>query len=258
MPDPRHSPHMGPTAWFPLHPGGSIIGSAAVVAAILAVAAVFVVFVLVAVAHAATVSVSIDTTIHGPEGNRAALHAPVTPESIGLVTGALCQVQAVGFNQSSVHADNDVEVGDQAGFVTLADVEAVAGKITNADGLLVLPPLISFVLVMGPDEVYSGGLRVDLDCTDEPPTTTTTVATTTTTTPPDVTTTTGPPTATTTSTEPPPVGPPETGGGACADGGCAAGPLALALGAISGQAGRVVLALSVLGGIALILSLRRR
>ncbi len=243
MPDPRHSPHTGPTAWFPLHPGGSIIGSAAVVAAILAVAAVFVVFVLVAVAHAATVSVSIDTTIHGPEGNRAALHAPVTPESIGLVTGALCQVQAVGFNQRSEHPDNDVEVGDQAGFVTLADVEAVAGKITNADGLLVLPPLISFVLVMGPDEVYSGGLRVDFDCTDEPATTTTTtVATTTTTTPPDVTTTTGPPTVTTTSTEPPPVGPPETGGGACADGGC--GPNGLLVAGLMALIGT-----GILGGI---------
>ena len=163
--------------------------------------------------------VSIDTIKRAPERAAVSLREPTTPESLGLEVGAMCNVHAVGFNQSSPHPGNDVQVGDASAFVTLADVEAYPDKLTEADGLLVLPALISYVLIMGPDGVYSGGLNVIFDC---PETSTTTAPTTTTTTPDESPTTTTTTTQTTTSTtSPPPVDAPETGGGACAGGACA-------------------------------------
>ncbi len=172
-------------------------------------------------------SVSIDTIVHAPEGSLRTLREPTTPESLGLEVGALCGVSAVGFNQSSPHDGNNVEIGDASAFVTLIDVESEPGKTTIANGLLVLPPLISFVLRMGPDGVYSGGLSVVFDCPETP---TTTAPTTTTTTPGESpTTTTTTPQTTTSTTEPPPVDAPQTGGGACAGGACAPAILTAAL-----------------------------
>ncbi len=163
---------------------------------------------------AAEASVSIDTIKRGPEGAAMTLREPVTPESLGLEVGALCNVSAVGFNQESPHDGNDVEVGDASAFVTLIDVESEPGKTTIAVGVLVLPPLISFVLRMGPDGIYSGGLSVVFDCPETP---TTTAPTTPTTTPNESPTTTTPtPQTTTSTTEPPPVGGPPAGGGATA------------------------------------------
>ena len=163
--------------------------------------------------------VSIDTIKRAPEGAAVSLREPTTPESLGLEVGAVCSVSAVGFNQSSPHLNDDVQVGDASAFVTLADVEAYPDKMTEADGVLVLPALISYVLIMGPDGIYSGGLNVIFDCPETP---TTTAPTTTTTTPDESpTTTTTPPQTTTSTTSPPPVDAPEAGGGACADGACA-------------------------------------
>ncbi len=165
-------------------------------------------------ALAQSASVSIDTIKRGPEGAAMTLREPVTPESLGLEVGASCNVSAVGFNQESPHDGNNVEVGDASAFVTLIDVESEPGKTTIAAGVLVLPPLISFVLRMGPDEVYSGGLSVVFDCPETPTTTTPTTTTTTPNVSPTTTTTT--PQTTTTTTTPPPVDAPETGGGAMA------------------------------------------
>ena len=165
-------------------------------------------------ALAQSASVSIDTIKRGPEGAAMTLREPVTPESLGLEVGASCNVSAVGFNQESPHDGNNVEVGDASAFVTLIDVESEPGKTTIAARVLVLPPLISFVLRMGPDEVYSGGLSVVFDCPETPTTTTPTTTTTTPNVSPTTTTTT--PQTTTTTTTPPPVDAPETGGGAMA------------------------------------------
>ncbi len=184
--------------------------------AIMVIAIVAGIILIAEIARAQSASVSIDTIVFAPEGAAVSLREPTTPESLGLEAGALCNVSAVGVNQRSAHPGNDVQVGDAAAFVTLQDVEAFPNKTTIAyDGIqLVLPALISYVLIMGPDEVYSGGLMVEFDCPETP---TTTTPTTTTTIPDESpTTTTTTPQATTTTTSPPPVDAPETGGGAMA------------------------------------------
>ncbi len=181
---------------------------------VMAIALVAGIILIAEIAQAQSASVSIDTIKRGPEGAALTLRDPVTPESLGLEVGALCSVKAVGFNQLSPHDGNNVQVGDATAFVTLIDVESFENKTTYADGMLVLPPLISFVLRMGPDGVYSGGLGVVFDCPETPTTTTPTTTTTTPNVSPTTTTTT--PQTTTSTTTPPPVDGPETGGGAMA------------------------------------------
>ena len=161
-----------------------VTATAAVIAALIAV------FAPAAAAQDDVIDIPIDTVVREPEGSITTLVSIDVPaEGVGLT----CTGEALTSNQGSVHPNNDllVETGGQT-FV-FEDVEDVPGRTIPASGTFVLGETFSVSLRMGPDEVFSGGIRIQVDCT--PPETTTTVAETTTTVP--ETTTTAPETTTT-------------------------------------------------------------
>jgi hypothetical protein len=176
-----------------------------------AVVALVAVLMLPLVASAETFSVSLPTrVVRGATGDRVDFGARQVPA--GLV-GQTCTVVATGNNNTSVHVGNDLVV-DSASSVRLFGVEDSRNKTTVAAGTITLGNSVRFILVLGPDPVFSADLNVIFDCqapattttsTTSSSTTSTTEASTTTTEPP--TTTTEPPTTTvpesTTTTEPP-------------------------------------------------------
>ena len=95
--------------------------------------------------------------------------------------GQTCTVTSIAENQESVHPGNNLTVSSGSSVVVLEDVESGANVIVTADGELVLGTQIVVSLVMGPDEVFSAGLEVHVNCSSVEATTTTTVPTTTTT-----------------------------------------------------------------------------
>jgi len=94
--------------------------------------------------------------------------------------GQTCTVTSIAENQESVHPGNNLTVSSGSSVVVLEDVESGANVIVTADGVLVLGTEIVVSLVMGPDEVFSAGLEVHVNCSSVEETTTTTEATTTT------------------------------------------------------------------------------
>lgn len=122
--------------------------------------------------------IPIDTVVRGDQGEVIVLvTVPVDAELQGLS----CIVSATSENQESVHPDNDLVVSSGGNSVELLDVESGPFVTVTADEPLVLGDTITVAVRLGPDGVFSGGLTVTLDCTDETTTTTTTLATTTTT-----------------------------------------------------------------------------
>jgi hypothetical protein len=106
--------------------------------------------------------------------------APVGAEYVGQT----CTVTSIAENQESIHPGNNLTVASGSSVVVLEDVESGANVIVTADGVLVLGTEIVVSLVMGPDEVFSAGLEVHINCSaveETTTTTTTTIATTTTT-----------------------------------------------------------------------------
>jgi hypothetical protein len=75
--------------------------------------------------------------------------------------------------------------------MTLTDIEARADATTTGSASVMAGDVVTFTLVMGPKQVYSGQLHMSLEC--QPPTTSTTAPSTTTS---STTTTTVPPAAT--------------------------------------------------------------
>ncbi len=98
--------------------------------------------------------------------------------------GASCDLDAIGQNQGSVHPGNDLLVMTGDSDVTVEGVEDTAFQTTPKSVELVLGSTITVSLVMGPDEVFSGGLTLSFNCPPPPTTTTTTTSTTSTTVPP--------------------------------------------------------------------------
>lgn len=85
-------------------------------------------------------------------------------------SGLTCTVSAQAENQSSVHPGNDLTVESGGDSVVLEDVEGVAGGSTSASGTLVLGNTVTVTLNMGPDNSFSAGMNVSLDCdTSTPP-----------------------------------------------------------------------------------------
>jgi len=103
--------------------------------------------------------------------------APVGAEYLGQT----CTVTSIAENQESIHPGNNLTVTSGSSVVVLEDVESGANVIVTADGVLVLGSEIVVSLVMGPDEVFSAGLEVHVNCSAVEATTTTTASTTTTT-----------------------------------------------------------------------------
>jgi hypothetical protein len=125
-----------------------------------------------------TIVIPIDTVVFALEGSTTVLAAtPVAEEFAGQV----CSVATRAENQESIHPGNDLIVESGSSLVTIEDVEGTAGGVVVGEGELELGSEIVISLVMGPDEVFSAGLDVVVDCTVVVEVTTTTLEATTTT-----------------------------------------------------------------------------
>ncbi|MEZ5165420.1 MAG: hypothetical protein R2695_02645 [Acidimicrobiales bacterium] len=78
-------------------------------------------------------------------------------------------------NNASVHPGNDLVVASGEDSVVLRGVEGAPGKVTTAEATLMLGPVITVTLVMGPDGIFSAGAKADvvLECVPPKHTTTT-------------------------------------------------------------------------------------
>jgi hypothetical protein len=114
------------------------------------------------------VTIPIDTVVQNvpdgtaPEGSITPLQKVQVPEEN---LGERCAVAARSQNQDSVHPANNLIVESGSSMVVIPDVEAVAGGTVDADGELTLGSEIDVSLQMGPDEVFSAGIVVVIDCT---------------------------------------------------------------------------------------------
>jgi hypothetical protein len=102
-----------------------------------------------------------DAVVRGAPGSVHVLRTvPVAPQAAGRV----CAVAAQGINNDSVHPNSDLLVRSDASEVVIPDVERAPSVRTEATGPLTLGSQISVAVRLGPDEVFSGGLVVELDC----------------------------------------------------------------------------------------------
>jgi hypothetical protein len=92
--------------------------------------------------------------------------------------GQACTLTASFYNQRSVNPGNDVIVATGGTQMTLTDIEALADTTTTGSASVIAGDVVTFTLVMGPKQVYSGQLHMSLEC--QPPTTSTTAPSTTT------------------------------------------------------------------------------
>ena len=167
----------GPIARTLSRPGPSMVIALMTLASI-----VFVVAPAVgAVTQGFEITIPVTTVERGLEGSVIELATEDVPEEFA---GQECNVVAQSENQESVHEGNDLIVESGGSQVLLPDVEAEPGGTVSGLGQLVLGQTIVVSLIMGPDEVFSAGIDVIVDCTPRETTTTTTVPEETTTVPP--------------------------------------------------------------------------
>ena len=126
---------------------------------------------------AATVDITIpvETIVRGPGGSQHVLAVVDVPlES----RGETCNVTAVAHNQGSQHPDSNLLISS-ATSVEILDVENTVYSSVSAGGSITLAETVRVTLTIGPDEVFSGGFDVEIDCPPFNPTMTTTTTTTT-------------------------------------------------------------------------------
>jgi hypothetical protein len=146
--------------------------------------------------HGFEITIPVETVVRAEEGSVTVLATEIVPEHF---LGQSCSVIAKSENQGSVHPGNDLVVESGSSLVLLPDVEAEPGGTVTAQQDLVLGDEIAVMLIMGPDEVFSAGIDVHVECQPNDTTTTTTMLEeTTTTSVPETTTTTVEGTTTTT------------------------------------------------------------
>ncbi len=120
------------------------------------------------------ITIPLTTVVRGAEGESFLLAEVPT----GGEAGCEAVVSATAHNNESVHLGNDLIVASGGNQVVLVDVESATGKVTTADGTLVLGDTITVTLVLGqadegrPRSVFSGGATVTVSCIPEETTTT--------------------------------------------------------------------------------------
>ncbi len=153
-------------------------------------------------ASAADLELPVDTVIEADAGSLVELGR--VPVDTGRA-GPLCTWSATVINQESSHSGNDILVTSGDTTLVLAGVEDTANKVTTNTGSVYLSDEVVVTLRMGPDEIFSGGLELDIrydSCVPAPAVTTPTTAP-----EPEGPTTVAPTTIPTTVTSPPPAGP---------------------------------------------------
>jgi hypothetical protein len=122
-------------------------------------------------AQAADITVPIDTFVDEPTGSLTTLATVPT----GAFAGRTCDVVAVGINQESVHANNDL-IAASGTSVTMYDVEREPGAVTPAGGTILLDDTIVISVKIGNRDsgwessegqyygYFSGGMNIEFDC----------------------------------------------------------------------------------------------
>jgi hypothetical protein len=122
---------------------------------------------------ATVIEVPIDQIVRGPDGS---VHVLASfPVDTGLV-GRQCAVSVVSHNQVSSHPDSDILVDSGGTQVVVEDVESSPFVVIAGEGTLTVGTNITVSVRLGPDERFSGGMTVTIDCEAPPPSTTTTSA----------------------------------------------------------------------------------
>jgi hypothetical protein len=112
-----------------------------------------------------SVVIPIDTVVRAPEGSQTALATSAVPAE---AVGQVCSVVSHAANQRSIHPNNDLIVDSGASQVVLPDVESVPNSTVEATGPLTLGSSIEVSLLMGEDEVFSGGFDIVVECELQP------------------------------------------------------------------------------------------
>jgi hypothetical protein len=126
------------------------------------------------------ISVPIDTFVHAGEGEVVQLvSVPVDSELVG----ATCSWEFHATNQESVHPGNDLILSTGGNDTVVPGVEDAPGQVLDVSGSFQLGETLTVSLRMGPDQVFSAGLSVEVLCESDvvPATATTTPAPTSTT-----------------------------------------------------------------------------
>jgi hypothetical protein len=121
------------------------------------------------------ISIPITTIVFAPADSETVL---ASVDVDGELLGELCAVSAAAENPDSVHPDNNLVVSSGRTAVLLPDVESQSSGKVTANGILELGPHITVTLEMGPDEIFSAGITVAVECGPDavpPPVTTTTI-----------------------------------------------------------------------------------
>lgn len=121
-----------------------------------------------------SIEIPLDTVVRGAEGSQHHLGSAVVPEEL---RGRTCRVVARAENQGSVHPGNDLIVTSGNDVLVLAGVEDEPFGEVVGQGELTLGAQVDVVLVLGPDEVFSAGIDIEITC-PVPATTTSTTSTT--------------------------------------------------------------------------------
>jgi hypothetical protein len=112
-----------------------------------------------------SVLIPIDTVVRAPAGSQTALATSPVPEE---AVGQVCSVVSHAANQRSVHPGNDLIVDSGSSQVVLPNVEGIPNSTVEATGALTLGSSIEVSLLMGEDEVFSGGFDILVECELQP------------------------------------------------------------------------------------------
>lgn len=116
--------------------------------------------------------IPLETVVRGDAGSE---HLLVTEPVPAEHQGKECTATVGGANNESVHPDTNLIVRSGESEIELLDIEREAGAITEGTGPLTLGTEVTVSVVLGEDEVFSGGTVLSIECpTPEEPTTTTT------------------------------------------------------------------------------------
>ncbi len=148
-----------------------------------------------------TISVPIDTVVRAGQGEVVQLDSTaINPELVG----ATCEYEFHSTNQESVNPGNDLILSTGGTETVIPGVEDAPDQELDVAGSVTLGETLTVSVRIGPNEIFSAGLSVELVCDieDVPSTTSTTAPETTTTTAPETTTTAEPDRAATTTAAP--------------------------------------------------------
>lgn len=110
------------------------------------------------------ISVPIDTVVRAGQGEVVQLATvPVDPELVG----ATCDFEFHAINQESVNPGNDLILSSDGTETVIPGVEDAPDQILDVAGSITLGETLTVSVRLGPNEVFSAGLSVELICEEE-------------------------------------------------------------------------------------------